>query len=134
MNRLNSNCYWIRTTISQLSYSLYRLFSANSKKNRFHSKILKHFKVNDQESILEQFPNELTDKISRKEPKSIYVANEKTANLIANTISKYRKENVPFFECNPGPGILTANLLQHLEPKQLRLIERCTAFISIQEV
>lgn len=134
MNRLNSNCYCIRASISQLSYSLYRLFSVTSETNRCHSKILKHFKVNNQESILKQFPNELTDKISRKEPKSIYVANENTANSIAKTISKYHKENVPFFECNPGPGILTANLLQHLHPKRLRLIEKCIAFSSIQAV
>lgn len=133
MNRLNSKCV-CNQAASHVIYNLHRFFTVKSESIRSSKKILNHFKVKNQESILDLFPNELKSSICKAEPKSVYVADEDAAKTIANAISKHHNKSVPFLECNPGPGILTKSLINHLDLDALRLIESNSNFNAIQTV
>lgn len=97
-------------------------------------KITKHFKSNDENEILSKFPSHF-HKISHKnKPNAVYVANQKAAQTIVDSIRRFHKANVPFFEVNPGPCILTECLLSELLKIELYLIESNSEFDTIQKV
>ncbi|XP_031617857.1 dimethyladenosine transferase 2, mitochondrial [Contarinia nasturtii] len=95
--------------------------------------ILKHFTSTGQQSNLKLFPREMRTSCSKS--KFLYVASDETAQIIAKAIQPHYITNVPFFEVDPGPCILTRAFLQHLRPTTLALINRYKAekFKTIQE-
>lgn len=96
-------------------------------------KIVNHFSKIGQTSNLDLFPNDLK-KVSPKRDQTWYVADEKAGEIIAKAISPFYRENVPFFEINPGPCILTKALLRHLNPSILGLVESKEEFSHVQQV
>lgn len=107
-----------------------RLSSGKVKESR---KIRKYFAENGQASNLGLFPNDFK-RLNARKSLGIYVADAKTANEIASKISRFQRKNVPFFEINPGPCILTKALISQLELKILGLTEKNELFADIQLV
>lgn len=70
---------------------------------------------------------------SHKESK-LYVASTDTANQIINLISKYRNASVPFIEFNPGPCVLTRQIIRKLCASRLVLVEEDAQFQESQKV
>lgn len=97
-------------------------------------KITKHFKSNDENEIFSKFPSHFHKISHKKKPNAVYVADQKAAKTIVDSIRRFHKTNVPFFEVNPGPCILTECLLSELLQIQLYLIESNSDFNTIQEV
>lgn len=108
-------------------YFLIRTANASTCSKRIHE----HFSKNGQLSNLDLFPSDLKQVRSKKHI-DLYVADNEAAEVIAKTIARFRVENVPFFEINPGPCILTNALLRHVNPKKLGLIEKNKEFTHIQ--
>lgn len=77
------------------------------------------------------FPDLLQRKNLTKLPRALYIANDATQ--IANAIKPFHKKDVPFFEVNPGPGILT-KLLLTFDCKDLLLFENDSHFIEQLQV
>lgn len=92
-----------------------------------------HFLKNGQIDILQQFPREFKRVTTKRDPE-LYVADENAAKQITNAIARHRVKEVPFFEINPGPFVLTKALLHQLKLKKIGLIERNEAFANIQKV
>lgn len=109
-----------------------RYFSVNPK-DTCTRKIFNHFHKNGQASSLNLFPSELK-RVTTKKDSQIYVAEEAAAQQIAEIISQFHTENVPFFELNPGPCILSNALIQKLNLKKFGLIEKNEEFLDIQKV
>lgn len=97
-------------------------------------KITKHFQNNDENETLSKFPSHFQKISYKKKPSAVYVANQKAAKTIVDSIRRFHKTNVPFFEVNPGPCILSECFLSELQPIQLYLIESNSDFYKIQEV
>lgn len=98
-------------------------------------KITKHFQNNDDKNeILSKFPSHLQKISHEKKPSAVYVADRKAAKTIVDSIRRFHKTNVPFFEVNPGPCILSECILSELQQIQLYLIESNSYFNTIQEV
>lgn len=95
--------------------------------------IYNHFLKNGQVDVLDLFPKELKRATTKKEAE-LYIADPNVANQIANAISQHHLKEVPFFEFNPGPCILTKALLQQLKLNKLGLIESREPFVGTQEV
>lgn len=95
--------------------------------------ILNHFLQNGQVENLKLFPSEWKRITSKKETE-LYVADQDAAKVIAKTISRFHVKNVPFFEINPGPCILSKALLHYINPKKLGLIEKNDNFAHFQKV
>lgn len=125
MNQINC-VNWLLTRNS------IRHFSEKVKAN-CSQKIYKHFLKIGQTSNLELFPSELKRVTSKKNP-SLYIADQNIADKIASEISRYRNDDVPLFEINSGPCILTRSLLSQLNPSKFGLIERNDEFSEIQRV
>lgn len=125
---------FIRICLNKSFLNAYTPFiNKTAKASTCSRKILNHFSNNGQLSNLDLFPSELKVVTSKKD-KKIYVADKNAAEKIANTISRLRVTNVPFFEINPGPCILTQSLLHHINQEKLELIEENEEFMNIQEV
>lgn len=99
-----------------------------------NQKIKKHFKSTDENETLSKFPSHFQKISHKKEPSAVYVADRKAAVTIVDSIRRFHKTNVPFFEVNPGPCILSECLLSELQQIQLYLIETNGDFNTIQEV
>lgn len=107
-----------------------RLFSGKADCSQ---QIYKHFLKIEQTTNLDLFPCDIKKVTTKKNP-SLYVADQQIADQIATSISRFRKKNVPFFEINPGPCILTTSLLNQLKPRKIGLIERNDEFTNVQQV
>lgn len=97
-------------------------------------KITKHFKSNDENENLSKFPSYFYKISHKKRPTAVYVADQKAAQIIVDSIRRFHKPNVPFFEVNPGPCILSECLLSQLNPIQLYLLESNSDFDAVQKV
>lgn len=95
--------------------------------------IFNHFEKSGQVSNLDLFPSDLKRVAVGKFP-HIYVANKEISEKIAQYITKFHHNDVPLFELNPGPCLLSSALLSHLNPKTLILVEKSEEFLSIQHV
>lgn len=109
-----------------------RHFSEKVKAN-CSQKIYKHFLKIGQTSNLELFPSKLK-RVTSKKNSPLYIADQNIADKIAIEISRYRNDDVPLFEINSGPCILTRSLLNQLKPSKFGLIERNDEFREIQTV
>lgn len=107
-----------------------RLSSGRVKGSR---KIVKYFSENGQTQNLGLFPNDFK-KLNARKDLGIYVADAEAANKIASSICRFQKKDVPFFEINPGPCILTRALISQLEFKMLGLTEKNELFSDVQLV
>lgn len=96
-------------------------------------KILNYFTKNDQESALKLFPTCLK-RITSKKNQILYIADQNAANAIADKIAHYRIKDVPFIEVNPGPYILTHELVCKMNLKEICLIQKKEDFLYSQEV
>lgn len=96
-------------------------------------RIYNHFLKNDQVDILHQFPKELKRVTTKRDPE-LYVANQNAAKQITHAIARHHVKEVPFFEMNPGPCVLTKVLLQQLKLNKIGLIERNETFANVQKV
>lgn len=70
---------------------------------------------------------------SHKDSK-LYVASTDIANQIINSISKYRNASVPFIEFNPGPCVLTRQIIRQMPASRLVLVEENAEFQQSQKV
>lgn len=96
-------------------------------------KIFDHFLKNEQTPNLDLFPNDLKRVTTKKVPQT-YIAEEEIAQKIAVLVSRFQLKDVPLFEINPGPCILSKALLKTLNPKKFGLIEQNEEFLDIQMV
>lgn len=113
-------------------YSSYHMrFSAT--RVRGGKSIQEHFVKNDGTSTLNLFPTNLK-RITTKKNQTLYIADQNVAALIANKISQHRIQNVPFVEIDPGPCILTQELIRQMDLKEIRLIHNNEEFLHIQKV
>lgn len=96
-------------------------------------KIHEHFKRIRQTANLNLFPVELKKVITRKDH-ALYVADKNIADKIASIISRFHNDSVPFFEIDPGPGILSNSLMSQLNIKEFISIERSGDFTEIKKV
>lgn len=110
-----------------------RRFCVEPKTKRGSRKILDHFEKSGQITNLNLFPAD-AKRITRKKNQQIHVANEQTAQQIANSVSRFYKKNVPFVELSPGPCILSKALLNQLDMEKLVLIQIEEQFAEIQKV
>lgn len=76
---------------------------------------------------------QLNRRSSYKNPQ-LYVANNDTAVQIITSLSKYHNKNVPFVELNPGPCVLTRQLVKQLPIKRLILVEEAQKFEDFHTV
>lgn len=93
-----------------------------------------HFQNTGQALCLDKFPNSFLTSTSIKDPKALYVANHIAANAIVDSIKCFHKENLVFFEVNPGSCILSELLIEHLKLKRLYLLESNDVFEEYQKV
>lgn len=77
--------------------------------------------------------SKLNRRSSHQNPR-LNVANTDTAVQIVNTLTKYHKDSVPFIEINPGPCVLTQQIIQRLPIKRLVLVEDSSKFEDFQTV
>lgn len=110
-----------------------RRFCIEPKTKRGSRKIHEHFEKSGQITNLELFPTD-SKRVTRKQNQQIHVANEQTAQQIANLISRFHKKDVPFVELSPGPCILSKALLGQLDMETLVLIQMDKEFAPIQQV
>lgn len=68
-----------------------------------------------------------------KAPETMYLINENTARNITETLKKYIEKDAPVVEVNPGPGLLTQELLQ-CQKKKLYLYETSNHFAQLLKV
>lgn len=127
-----SNTICLKNTLLK-AYNNIQFSTLATKADKCSSNILKHFSKSNQISNLDLFPSELKRATSKKDTRT-YVADNNAAEVIAKALSRLRVNDVPFFEINPGPCILTKALLSHLKPKKLGLIERNPEFLHFQQV
>lgn len=96
-------------------------------------KIFDHFSKNERTPNLDLFPNDMKRVTTKKVPQ-IYIAEEEIAKKIAVLVSRFQLKDVPLFELNPGPCILSNALLKTMNPKKFGLIEQNEEFLDIQMV
>lgn len=109
-----------------------RYYSEKLKRN-CSPKIHEHFKRIRQTANLNLFPVELKKVITKKDH-ALYVADKNIAEKIASTITRFHNDSVPFFEIDPGPGILSNSLISQLNTKEFLSIERSGNFTEIKTV
>lgn len=68
-----------------------------------------------------------------KAPETMYLINENTARNITETLKKYIEKDAPVVEVNPGPGLLTQELLQ-CQKNKLYLYETSNHFAQLLKV
>lgn len=90
----------------------------------------KYFEDQNQQAILDRFPNELF-KIKKELKTGIaYIANENTARTIADHVAKNIRRDQTLMEANPGPGLLTEHLLKLTKHNRYLLYEPTPSFHS----
>lgn len=73
--------------------------------------ILKHFDTSEKKEILNQFPHRLLSK-KYKAPDNFYVADKSIAQSIAVHLTKGISSRTTLVEANPGPGLITEELIR----------------------
>lgn len=124
INRIYSKNYFCTATPNHIS---------SKSKGNGSRRLLDHFNQIGQTSNLDLFPSELK-RITSKQEIQVYIANDDAAQKVTNLISKFHNKNVPLFELNPGPCILSKTLLDQLNLEKLVLIEQNEDFKDIQTV
>lgn len=100
---------------------------------KLHDELKNHFVSPEQRALLDLFPEKLKRK-KQKGPEHMYLADPETASTIAHHLLLDYIGNVPIVEVNPGPGLLTKELLQRDIVTDLRLFESHRDFLPALEV
>lgn len=100
---------------------------------KLHDELKGCFTSPEQLALLDLFPEKLKRK-KQKGPEHLYLADEATASTIAKHLLHYYNGSVPIVEVNPGPGLLSKELLKRKFVTDLRLFEVHREFLPALEV
>lgn len=100
---------------------------------KLHDELKNYFVSPEQRALLDSFPENLKRK-KQKGPEHLYLADPETASTVAKHILLDYNGNVPIVEVNPGPGLLTKELLKRKIVTDMRLFEVQRDFLPALEV
>lgn len=100
---------------------------------KLHEELKSYFVSPEQVALLDLFPEKLKRK-KQKGPEHMYITDPATASTIAQHLLFDYNGNVPVVEVNPGPGLLTEELLKAAIVTDLRLFEVYREFLPALEV
>lgn len=102
-----------------------------SETNNVPDYIKKFFASDKERKIIEKFPYKLLKK--KPSPKRLYLAHPEAQKIISEHIKKSLCKDDTILEVNPGPGVLTGELIKNDSLKMI-LIESMDEFVKHLEV